>query len=128
MNIGISLLEKYMEDNGEIAHVKVSIEEQEPYLLFTRGKYEDMGNTTVILSPTELNEILEANGVYEKLKDNLEAQREDRMDRTKVREMLIYGTLAKYLIQMLNGTIEERIYPEITPLPRHKDYFRGEDE
>jgi hypothetical protein len=128
MDIAISLLEKYIADNGEIAHVKVALEDTEAFLVFTRGKYEDNGNTTVIVSPGDLREVLEVNGVFEKLSANLQAERGDRTDRSKIREMLIYGTMAKYLVQMLKGALGERFYPEITPLPRHKDYFRDEDD
>lgn len=63
MDITISLLEKYIELNGENAHIKVSTERPEFYLIFVRGKYEDHGTTSVTLSPGELFEILEVNGI-----------------------------------------------------------------
>ena len=125
MDITISLIERYIELNGENAHIKVSTEGPQFYLVFVKGKYEDNGNTTVILSPNELIEILELNGIIDKLRSNLNAQTNDRKDREKIREMLIYGTLAKYLIQMLNATLGKIYYPELTPLPRHSDYFRN---
>jgi len=84
------------------------------------------GNTAVILSRNDLLEILEINGVIDKLRDNLNAQSEDEKDREKIREMLIYGTLAKYLIQMLNASIGKIYYPELTPLRKHGDYFRND--
>ena len=40
--------------NDEDAHVKVSTEGPEFYLVFVRGKYDNRGNTAVVLSPKDL--------------------------------------------------------------------------
>ena len=77
-----------------------------------------------------INKIIAENGENSLVKNELEALRNElkaglgnKNKREQKIEDLIYGTLAKYIIQMLISNTGQVYFPEITPLENHKIYF-----
>lgn len=129
MNLIPSELEKYCRKAGEEIHIEVDLEDKNTCFRFVKGRYEMFGNTAVyldgkeILSLLELNGILGDNGAVKKILDN------PTLDQDKEIHDLIYTTLAKYVLQMLNAAIGEIFFPEIKPLTKHiGNYFRTSKE
>ncbi|HEY2722055.1 MAG TPA: hypothetical protein VGI82_10045 [Chitinophagaceae bacterium] len=129
MNLIPSELEKYCKKAGEEIHIEVDLEDKDTSLRFVKGRYEMFGNTAVylegkdILALLELNGILGEGGAVKKILEN------PKLDQDKEIHDLIYITLAKYVLQMLNAAMGEILFPEIKPLTKHiRDYFRSRKE
>jgi hypothetical protein len=136
MYINIATLENYLSKNGMQATTSIDIDDDEPMLKFTKGKDKD-GSRVEFLTFHQLSEILDVNHMFGK--DGLVTIERDtpheevlkrpynQRDKGKNIDDLIYGTLAKYIIQMLSNGTGQIFYPELLPLPGHKDiYFREE--
>lgn len=134
MYINISLLEDYILRNGMNVTTSIDIEDNEAMLKFTLGKDKE-GSRVEFLAFNQLYEILVVNnmlgedGLVIKERDTPQEemlQRErSRQDKSKNIDDLIYHTLAKYILQMMNAGVGRVLFPEIIPLPNHKSvYFR----
>jgi hypothetical protein len=128
MEITIELLERYFSKSGYPIHIGFSI--NPPYdslLSITAGKYEDYGSLRVFLTFEDINDILHINNI---LGDNglLVQERDSKTTDYKAKETrmkdLVYGTLEKYIYQMLKASIGKDFFPEIKSLPKHDMYFR----
>ncbi|MBB5624103.1 hypothetical protein HDE69_005200 [Pedobacter cryoconitis] len=132
MDINITLIEAYCKKNGRDVTTSISIENPEPYLNFIAGK-DAQGSLRIFLSFSDLKEILVVNnmindgGLVLKERDasqeSLRLRPNDEQDKDKNIERLIYNTLSRYVIQMLNAASGQILFPEIVPLPNHKSTF-----
>ena len=125
MNIVISKLESYCVQNGYPSHVEVPLEATESVFRCVAGKPEMKSSLAVYLTGKEMMDILSLNGIIgdsgkvRSLLDN------PGRDIDKEIDDLIYGTLSKYIIQMLHASMAVIVFPELIPLAHHKDtYFR----
>ena len=129
MQIVPSEIEKYCKKNGWEIYIGFDIEDKESSLRFVMGRYEQNGNTAVYLSGKEMKDLLTLNniiGTNSLVANILESK---QMDMDKKIHDLIYNTLSKYVLQMLNATLGEVLFSEIIPLPHHKDtYFRNDHD
>jgi hypothetical protein len=136
MYINITTLENYLLQHGMQATTSIDIEDNTPLLKFTKGKDKD-GSRVEFLTFNQLYEILAVNHMFGKdgvVTKERDTSHEDALkrpynkrDKSKNIDDMIYGTLAKYIIQMLGAGTGQIFYPELLPLPGHKDvYFREE--
>ena len=136
MYINIATLENYLLKNGMQATTSIDIEDNAPMLKFTKGKDKD-GSRVEFLTFNQFYEILTVNhmfgenGLVTKERDtpheDVLKRAYNQRDKSKNMDDLIYGTLAKYIIQMLSAGTGQIFYPDLLPLPGHKDvYFREE--
>ena len=120
MQIYPQLIEKYCAKLKSPITISINISENEPYFIFTRGEYWQNGGLEVMLDFYEIAEILDINNVTGKvgaIYGNLDQKETDD---------IIYGILSKYILQMLSASMAIVIFPEIVPLPKHKDiYFKN---
>jgi hypothetical protein len=132
MDINIPTLLQYVKKNGYSATVSVSIDTPDPCLIFILGENRE-GSRREYVDFKNINEILILNNIIGRttedpslVKDQLDllsSTAQDRSKRPENIENLIYGTLAKYMIQILHGANGELYYPEIKPLQHHKQHF-----
>lgn len=129
MNIIPSELEKYCKKSGEEIHIEVDLEDKDVSFRFVKGRYEMYGSTAVylegkdILGLLELNGILGDDGSVKKILDN------PKLDMYREIHDLIYTTVAKYVLQMLNAGLATVLFPDIKPLKKHKPvYFKSREE
>jgi hypothetical protein len=126
MNINFNILGKYFKKNGYPANANIDIEE--PGLIIFKPGEDDNSNLSVPLEFDDINLIMRINGVYDKItetKNSFETRFENRERVDLEIDDLIYDTLSKYIIEMLNAAVAIRIFPEIIPIPKHKPiYFK----
>lgn len=132
MEINIPLLLVYIKKNGFTATVNIPINTSDPCLVFISGENHE-GSRREYLDFADLNEILIMNNIIGRsmedsslVNEQLELSRTspiDRYQRPENVERLIYGTLAKYIIQILLAATGDVYYPEIKPLKKHEIYF-----
>ncbi len=129
MNIIPSEIEKFCKKAGGEIHIEIDLEDKYVSFRFIRGRYEIHGNTAVYLDGKDIFDLLELNGILgeegavKRILDNPRIEKDDKI------HDLIYTTLAKYVIQMLNAAMGEILFPDIKPLSKHKnDYFRNRKE
>ncbi len=112
----------------------IDIDDKEPYLKFIKGS-DPHGCRVEFLQYSTMKEILEVNnminegGLVLKERDaNQESIRlrpKSEQDKDKNIEKLIYNTLSKYIIQMLNAGTGKIYFSDIVPLENHRSvYFR----
>lgn len=112
----------------------IDIDDKEPYLKFIKGT-DAQGSRVEYLQFSIIKEILEINNMINEggmvLKERDATQESMRLrpvgerDKDKNIEKLIYNTLSKYIIQMLNAATGQIYFPEIIPLESHRSiYFR----
>jgi len=137
MELHTHLIEKYCDENGQPITISFDIDNITTDVIITRGRYEQNGGRYEPLSFQDIHDILEVNDIYSLMREQLDFfskelsdGKGDNFNRLQNVESLKYDTLAKYIIQMLNGpSIPQIIYPELIPLPKHKDnYFRETPE
>ena len=136
MYINIATLENYLSQYGMQATTSIDIEENTPMLKFTKGKDKD-GSRVEFLTFQQLYEILVVNHMLDK--DGLVMRERDtpheevlkrpynKRDKSKNMDDMIYGTLAKYIIQMLSAGVGHIFYSDLLPLPGHRDVYFRED-
>lgn len=128
MEITIELLERYFEKSGYPIHIGFSI--NPPYdsiLSITAGKYEDYRSLRVYLTFEDINEILLINNILGddgQLIKERDTKTNDYAAKEKRMKDLVYGTLQKYIYQMLKAALGKDLFPEIKCLPKHANYFR----
>lgn len=118
-----SEIERYCKKVGDEIHIEVDLTDKDVTFRFIRGKYEIHGNTAAYLSGMEMIKLLELNGVLGengKVQGILKSQ-EYKMDE-KIHD-LIYNTLAKYVLQMLNAAMGKDYFPELRALPHHVETY-----
>lgn len=120
-----SEIEKYCKKVGDEIHIEVDLKDKEVSFRFIKGRYEQYGNTAVYLTSQEifdlleLNDVLGENGEVRQILDGYEIEKDDRI------HDLIYTTLAKYVVQMLNAAMGKDYFPDLKALPHHHEsYFR----
>ncbi len=124
MYIVPSELEKYCKKIGTEIHIEIDIEHQDVVFRFIKGKYEMHGNTAVFLEGKEILALLEINEILGKTGSVQKIIKSDNRNKDSTIHDLIYITIAKYVIQMLNASIGIDFYPEIKSLQQHsEDYF-----
>ncbi len=112
----------------------IDIDNKEPYLKIIKGT-DAHGSRVEYLQFSTIKEILEINNMINEggmvLKERDATQESMRLrpvgerDKDKNIEKLIYNTLSKYIIQMLNAATGQIYFPEIIPLENHRSvYFR----
>lgn len=125
MYIVPSEIEKYCKKVGDEIHVEVDLDDKKVVFRFVRGRYEMYGSTAVLLTGQEISELLELNSV---LGENGEVKRiinSEELDKDNKVHDLIYTTLGKYVVQMLNAAMGKDYFPDIEALPQHSEiYFR----
>lgn len=143
MYIHTHLIEKYCELNKQPVFVSFDISPGQisPTIKITRGMYEQNGNRIEFLDFDDIREILIVNDVVSfngenslvkeelnNLSKELNSGKGLQYNRLENVENIIYDTLAKYIIQMLNGPATLQVlYPELIPLEKHKStHFRTE--
>ena len=123
MEINLEALLKYLNKLGATTIAIDMHNLNEPTLIIQRGLYDDFGSTRVHLLIEDFIQILEANkvigenGQIKEILNSYEKQSQEKIDDC------IYGTLSKYLNQMINASLGKNLYPEIVYLKKHKDYF-----
>jgi hypothetical protein len=132
MEINIPTLLHHMKKNGCSATVNVSIDTPDPCLILILGENRE-GSRREYVDFKDINEILILNNVIGRtsedaslVKEQLDLSRSTAQGRSKRPENienLIYGTLAKYMIQILHAANGELYYPELKPLQHHKHHF-----
>ena len=136
MYINIATLENYLLQHGMQVTTSINIEENDSYLKFTKGKDKD-GSRVEFLTFRQLYEILVVNHmlgknglvIIERDTPHEEVLKRpyNKRDKSKNIDDMIYGTLAKYIVQMLSAGIGHIFYPELLPLPGHRDVYFRED-
>lgn len=112
-----------MKKHGTDATFAVDIKSNDPIVVVRHGVHQDASRVEFIQHSTLYN-ILEHNNVLKEVKIIMDDVKKHRDSDLEI-EKLIYNTLAKYLIQMLNAASATIIYPELRPLEIHKDvYFK----
>ena len=135
MSINLTYLQQYSDKKSSSFHIAINTETPyEPILIITKGKYEQNGGTTIFMEFEDFKNILLINNIYGEtgllkternaLTDDLNNGLGDRNKREERMDDLVYGTLVKYLTQMLNASLGKILYPEVIPLDKHKDHFR----
>jgi hypothetical protein len=137
MSIIIQKIEKYFEDCDYPVHFALECDGQSSWISVTRGRPEENSSRTEFFDLEDFENILHQNNLYgnngliKAERDRYKAEGRD-ITETLLHEMkieqLIYGTLQKYIYQLLNGAIGKNFYPEIVPLPKHKEYFHLQDK
>lgn len=129
MKIIPSEIEKYCIKVGDEIHIEVDLDDKDVVFRFVRGKYEMYGSTAVYLNGEEINELLVLNGIMgengavKRILENPRLQKGDEI------HYLIYTTVAKYVLQMLNAVMGKVYFPEIKPLAKHAViYFKSSEE
>lgn len=136
MYINITTLEKYCVKNGLDVTTSIDIEHIEPMLKFIKGSDRN-GSRVEFLSFENLKEILVINKMLgdegkvikerDTTREELQKRNHQDRDQDKNIEIMIYDTLSKYIIQMLNAGMSRIYFPEIIPLENHETvYFRTE--
>ena len=127
MEIIPSEIEKYCKKIGQEIHVGVQTHDKELALWCMAGRYEQHSRLSAILAGSDIDEILELNGItgpgskVQAIWDNLASGSDKEIND------LIYTTLGKYILQMLNAASARILFPEIIPLEKHEaDYFKKE--
>ena len=136
MYINIATLENYLLQHGMQVTTSINIEENDSYLKFTKGKDKD-GSRVEFLNFLQLDEILVVNHLFGKEglvtierdtpHEEILKRPYNKRDKSKNMDDMIYGTLAKYIIQMLEAGTGQIFYPELLPLPGHKEIYFRED-
>jgi hypothetical protein len=135
MQISVSLLESYVKKNGMTININIDIDSSDPMLQFTRGEAKENSSRTEFLVFKQLKEILETNnilgdnGLLTQEKNSITSDLNNgignRNNREEKIEFLVYDTLAKYIIQMLNASKGIVLFSSLIPLPKHKEvYFK----
>ena len=128
MEINVTMLQEYFKMNKYPARVLVRVQDGEPYFIFGAG-LDPNGSLRVIVDIADLEQILYKNNI---IGENSLVQQQLALGRTeqgrrepidKNIDDLIYNTLSKYIIQMLNASLGEQLYKEIIPLEKHENYF-----
>lgn len=118
MEINLELLELYYPKQHGNFTISLNTDDKEG-IVFQQGKYRDNKNVRILLTLDEISAILKKNDI---IGENGKISKENTEDEN---ENLIYGTISKYIAQMLNATLGEHLYPEIKCLDKHKEaYFR----
>jgi len=118
-----SEIEKFCKKVGDEVHIEVDLEDKEVIFRIVRGRYEMYGNTAVLLSGKDIMNLLELNKV---LGDDGEVKKILNMPDTEKDEKihdLIYTTVAKYALQMVNAAMGKDHFPELKALPHHKSTY-----
>lgn len=134
MDINITLLEAYCLKNGMAITTSIDIEDAEPYLRFIKGT-DLHGSRVEFLQFSTIKDILIVNNMIndgglvlqerDATQESLRQRPRNEQDKDKNIERLIYNTVSKYIIQMLNAGTGTIYFPEIVPLENHKAvYFR----
>ena len=143
MDIYTHLIEKYCKKNNQPVTISFNISPDTitPEIKITRGEYEQNGSRVEFLDFDDIREILIINDIVnfkgenslvkeelDNFSNELSSGKGNVFNRLENVESLVYDTLAKYIIQMLNGSATlQIIYPELIPLEKHKAiYFRTE--
>ncbi|WP_123912073.1 MULTISPECIES: hypothetical protein [unclassified Flavobacterium] len=116
-------------------NTSIDINSPDPLLQFTRGEAKEKGSRAEFLHFNQLKEILEVNDVLgengsltqekDGLKSDLNSGIGNRNNREEKMESLVYDTLAKYIIQMLNASKGIILFNKLIPLENHKEvYFK----
>lgn len=128
MDINIRTLEKYSIKNGYQFITNVNLSDVQPYLAFVAGDNPE-GSLRVNLTFRDLNDILTVNKVLGE-DGSLKKDLEEFHNATKKSEAIlnrmdtsIYNVLSKYIIEILTAATGLRVFPEIIPLPMHKEVF-----
>ncbi len=104
--------------------ITVELDNKEPALTFTKGHHSMNGGVSIYRSFTDLEEMLQVNKVYEKLKEiRLKDGPKNYEKEDKEMDIVIYDTLVKYILQMLSASLGRQMYEDIIPLERDKSYF-----
>lgn len=118
-----------MQEAGGEIHIEVDLEDRDVCFRFVKGKYEMYGNTAIYLDGKDIIALLELNGI---LGDDGAVKiilNNSKLDQDSEIHDLIYTTLAKYVIQMLNAAMGEILFPDIKSLKKHKAvYFKNREE
>lgn len=131
MNINITLFNIYLQHNGCPTQIFVDTSDSKngSVLKFLRGNDEN-GSCTVFLSFDEIDEILEANNVESKMiaerditYEQLMSRPEKDRDISKNIHDILYGVLAKYIIQLFAASTGVIIYPDLQITPNHKKTY-----
>lgn len=134
MEINITTLERYCLKNGLSVTTSVTLDGDETYLVFIKGT-DRQGSLRVILTPQNLSDILDLNGIfgpdgkvtYERdlPHEELLKRKPSERDKDTNIEKLIYDLLSKYILQMLEASLGKNFFPEVIPLEGHSSvYFR----
>lgn len=136
MELNLELLMEYLTKMKQTATISIDLDNpNEAMLTVQRGKYRDNSSLRVFVSFEDLQQILLLNnitGSKGKIKaektivENSEDPARGKLleEFEKSTEKSIYGTLAKYLTQMLSASMGEDYFPEIKCLKKHDTYFR----
>src|SRR6185312_9707074 len=105
----------------------------EPTIVLIKGKLEQNGSRREYIDTQDFEDILFKNNILGDnglLKMELTAYKSDlksglgnRNNREEKMDSLVYDTLVKYFIQMLDAAIGKVLFPEIKYLEKHKDFF-----
>ncbi len=136
MEINLTLLEKYFEKSGYPINTSINVSSpHNPIIVLTKGKVEQNGGRSEYIDFEDFEAILLANNILgdngllklEKLAFENDMRNEvgNSNKRGEKMEALIYETLVKYFTQMLDASIGKIFFPEIIPLKKHQDFFKG---
>ncbi len=119
MDIKIELLLRYLKTFGE-ATISFETNDQSNSLIVHRSENSGVRES---LSKKDFETILLINGVHVKLRQlDQELRNKNSNDVADIaaiaekKEFLIYGTLSKYLTQLVNASQEQNLFPEICSL------------
>ncbi|TCZ64637.1 hypothetical protein [Flaviaesturariibacter aridisoli] len=118
-----SQVEKYCNKIGDEIHIEVDLEDKNVMFRFVRGKFEMHGNTAVFLSGQEIRELLELNNIIGKGSQVEAILHSTTGDKDETIHDLIYNTIAKYALQMLNTAMGKDYFPDMAALPQHYETY-----
>ncbi|HXU28158.1 MAG TPA: hypothetical protein VN698_13085 [Bacteroidia bacterium] len=134
IEINLTQLEKHFEKNGYPVNIALNTSlPNEPTIVLIKGKLEQNGSRREYIDTQDFEDILFKNNILGDnglLKMELTAYKSDlksglgnRNNREEKMDSLVYDTLVKYFIQMLDAAIGKVLFPEIKYLEKHKDFF-----
>jgi hypothetical protein len=135
IEINLTQLEAHFEKNGYPVNIALNNSlPNKPTIVIIKGKLEQNGGRREYIDIEDFeailfkNNILGDNGLLktelEAFQIELQSGMGNRNKRDEKMDSLVYDTLVKYFIQLLDAAIGKILFPEIKPLEKHKDYFK----
>jgi len=132
MQLNIILLGQYLANYKCPTQIYLDTDDGECILRFLRGADEN-GSRVEFLSLPQIDALLAANNVESRMiymrdlpQEELRLLVRGKQDKQKNISDILYGTLAKYIIQLFAAGTDELLYPDLEILDMHKkSHFAG---
>ncbi len=130
MNVEINFerLLEYLNQHRPVTFGIAYQDNDEPVFKFNWGKYADNSSRVEYFSLNDLKDILFLNNIPDLQAKTYQAfnalpNPKDYKKHDKQMDDLKYGTLAKYIVQMLSSSMGKNYFPELKYLKQHERWF-----